>query len=83
MFHNTHTSQRNRGQTVEPPFNSVERMFIAMNLGYPKKPTEVRPKLWECIFEVEKVKQKLSIGGAHKTGKSTVFPKKPSLSEQL
>ena len=38
---------------------------IAVNFrGTLKKNTKkVRPKLWECIFEVEKVKEKLSIGG--------------------
>ena len=77
MFH-TLTSQRNRGQTVGPPFISVERMFIAVERPFfdvdpgTLKTTKLRLKLWECIFEVEK-------GGAHRKGKSIIFPNKPSL----
>ena len=42
-------------------------------LGYPEKRKITGPKLWECLFEVEKG-EKLPSGGAQKKGKINRLP---------
>ena len=60
LFH-TLTSQRNRGQTMDKPWtNRGTPVYFhgtdvyCRGLGYPEKRKITGPKLWECLFEVEK-----------------------------